>query len=193
MKRALDIAIALPLLILLSPVIVVLASAVRLTSGGPALYRATRVGQGGRTFDMFKLRTMRTTGGPAITSADDPRITPLGRLLRSTRVDELPQLWNVVRGDMSLVGPRPEDPRFVAYYSDAQRAVLSVRPGLAGLAQLAFHHEARLLDPADPAGSYVSRVLPRKLEMDLEYVRRNSLAGDLAILWRTLVVLFTGR
>ena len=193
MKRALDIAIALPLLMLLSPVVVVLALAVRVTSVGPAFYRATRVGQGGRTFSMFKLRTMHATEGPAITSADDPRVTRLGRLLRSTRMDELPQLWNVLRGDMSLVGPRPEDPRFVACYSDEQRAVLAVRPGLTGIAQLEFRDEAHLLDPADPTGSYVSRVLPRKLEMDLAYVRQHSFVGDVAILSRTLGTLLTGR
>ena len=186
MKRALDLAIAVLLLLALAPFMLALAIAVRLTSPGPAFHRATRAGRDGRPFTMLKLRTMRLGPGAAVTTRSDPRITPLGRILRRTRIDEVPQLWNVVRGDMSLVGPRPEDPRFAALYTTEQRAVLAVRPGITGAAQLAFRDEERLLDPSDPEGSYVREVLPRKIAMDLEYVRRRSLAGDLAIIARTM-------
>ena len=186
MKRALDLAVAVPLLVILSPVLVALAAAVRLTSRGPAFHRATRVGRDGRPFTMLKLRTMRAGPGAAITTRDDPRMTALGRALRRARLDELPQLMNVVRGEMSLVGPRPEDPRFVALYSEEQRAVLALRPGITGAAQLVFRDEAALLDPADPEGSYIRAVLPRKLAIDLEYARGRSLAGDLRIMGMTL-------
>ncbi|TMB77195.1 MAG: sugar transferase [Chloroflexi bacterium] len=186
MKRALDLAVAVPLLVILSPVLVALAAAVRLTSRGPAFHRATRVGRDGRPFTMLKLRTMRAGPGAAITTRDDPRMTTLGRALRRARLDELPQLFNVVRGEMSIVGPRPEDPRFVALYSEEQRAVLALRPGITGAAQLVFRDEAALLDPADPEGSYVRAVLPRKLAIDLEYARGRSLAGDLRIMGMTL-------
>jgi len=185
-KRALDLAVAVPLLVILSPVLVALAAAVRLTSRGPAFHRATRVGRDGRPFTMLKLRTMRAGPGAAITTRDDPRMTALGRALRRARLDELPQLFNVVRGEMSLVGPRPEDPRFVALYSEEQRAVLALRPGITGAAQLVFRDEAALLDPADPDGSYIRAVLPRKLAIDLEYARGRSLAGDLRIMGMTL-------
>jgi len=185
-KRALDLAVAVPLLVILSPVLVALAAAVRLTSRGPAFHRATRVGRDGRPFTMLKLRTMRAGPGAAITTRDDPRVTALGRALRRARLDELPQLFNVVRGEMSIVGPRPEDPRFVALYSEEQRAVLALRPGITGAAQLVFRDEAALLDPADPEGSYVRAVLPRKLAIDLEYARGRSLAGDLRIMGMTL-------
>ena len=186
MKRALDLAVAVPLLVILSPVLVALAAAVRLTSRGPAFHRATRVGRDGRPFTMLKLRTMRAGPGAAITTRDDPRMTALGRALRRARLDELPQLFNVVRGEMSIVGPRPEDPRFVALYSEEQRAVLALRPGITGAAQLVFRDEAALLDPADPEGSYIRAVLPRKLAIDLEYARGRSLAGDLRIMGMTL-------
>ena len=189
MNRATDLVIAIPLLVVLSPLLAALALAVRLTSRGPAFHRAQRAGLGGSPFTMYKLRTMRAGAsgeGPAITGASDPRVTRIGRALRSSRLDELPQLWNVVRGDMSIVGPRPEDPRFVAAYTAEQRRVLSVRPGITGAAQLAFRDEAALLDPADPDGSYARDVLPAKLAVDLEYVRRRSLARDLAIIARTI-------
>jgi len=185
-KRALDLAVAVPLLVILSPVLVALAAAVRLTSRGPAFHRATRVGRDGRPFTMLKLRTMRVGPGAGVATRDDPRVTALGRVLRRARLDELPQLLNVVRGEMSLVGPRPEDPRFVALYSEEQRAVLALRPGITGAAQLVFRDEAALLDPADPDGSYIRAVLPRKLAIDLEYARGRSLAGDLRIMGMTL-------
>lgn len=186
MKRALDLVAALALLVLLSPVLAVALVAVRLSLPGPALYRARRVGKDGREFDMFKLRTMSAGHGPRITAAGDPRITRVGRILRDARLDELPQLWNVLTGDMSLVGPRPEDPAIVARYSAEERAVLSVRPGVTGAAQLMFRHEERMLPADDPETAYVRDILPAKLRVDLQYVRSRSLWGDVGILARTL-------
>lgn len=186
MKRGFDLVVSLILLLLLSPLIAVLALAVAATSSGSPLHRARRVGRGGAEFTLFKLRTMREGTGPGVTSSADPRITRVGRLLRRTHLDELPQLWNVVRGDMSLVGPRPEDPRFVATYTAIERAVLAVRPGLTGPAQLAHRDEEQRLPAHDPEGAYVRDVLPGKLAIDLAYVRGRSFAGDLAILARTI-------
>jgi lipopolysaccharide/colanic/teichoic acid biosynthesis glycosyltransferase len=187
-KRAVDVMVSGLLFALLSPLIAVLAVLVRVTSPGPALHRARRVGQSGREFTMYKLRTMQRHGaaGPAITGRDDPRVTSLGRALRRTRLDELPQLWNVLRGDMSLVGPRPEDPRFVARYTPEQREVLSVRPGITGPAQLAYRDEERLLPTEEPEGTYLRDIMPAKLAIDLAYVRRRSVLGDLLILGRTI-------
>jgi lipopolysaccharide/colanic/teichoic acid biosynthesis glycosyltransferase len=188
-KRALDVAVSAVLLSVLSPLLALLAVLVRLTSPGPALHRARRVGRGGHEFTMYKLRTMRrdaASTGPGITGRGDARITSLGRALRRTRLDELPQLWNVLRGDMSLVGPRPEDPRFVARYTPEQRTVLSVRPGITGPAQLAYRDEERLLPAEATEDAYARDVLPAKLAIDLAYVRRPSLLRDLAVLARTL-------
>jgi lipopolysaccharide/colanic/teichoic acid biosynthesis glycosyltransferase len=192
MKRVLDVVLAAGLLIATSPLLAAAALAVRLSSPGPILHRATRVGLHGRPFTILKLRTMARDAavtGPGITAAGDRRVTPLGRLLRHSRLDELPQLWNVLRGDMSLVGPRPEDPRFVVLYTPEQRLVLSVRPGITGPSQLTFRHEQGLLANDDPEASYVREILPRKLSMDLDYVRGRGLGGDLRILVRTLAAL----
>src|SRR5262245_39812971 len=141
LRRMLDVTVAGALLIALSPLLAVLALLVRATSPGPALFRQTRIGRNGRPFVLLKLRTMCTDTrctGPAITAGADPRITPLGARLRRIKLDELPQLWNVLRGDMSLVGPRPELPSYVARYTAAERAVLRIRPGITDPASLAW-------------------------------------------------------
>jgi lipopolysaccharide/colanic/teichoic acid biosynthesis glycosyltransferase len=192
-KRLFDLAVASVLLVLTSPVLLAATIALRATSGPPVLYRARRSGKDGREFVMYKLRTMRPGAGPSITATGDPRITRLGSVLRRTRLDELPQLWNVIRGDMSLVGPRPEDPRFVALYTPEQRAVLSVAPGLTGPAQLEFRREEEMLPSADPETAYIRDVLPRKLDIDLAYVRGRSFRGDLGILARTAAAIFGAR
>ena len=187
-KRAIDLAVSAVLLVLTSPLWVVVAAAIRLTSSGPVLHRAARIGKDGVPFTILKFRTMRVAEGPAITSAGDTRITPVGRLLRRLKIDELPQLINVIRGDMSLVGPRPEDPRYVASYTEEQRRVLSLRPGLTSPAALAYRDEERLLGAvADAQTEYVERIMPAKLAMDLEYVARRSLALDVSVLVRTAV------
>jgi lipopolysaccharide/colanic/teichoic acid biosynthesis glycosyltransferase len=175
--------------VILVPFSGVVAAAVRVDSPGPILHRARRVGQGGRLFTIFKFRTMVSdaASGSPITRANDPRITHIGRVLRRWKLDELPQIWNVVRGDMSFVGPRPEDPRFVLGYTSEQRAVLSVRPGITGPSQLVFREEERLLDTDDPETTYVRDILPRKLLIDLEYARRHNLIDDMRILVLTLL------
>lgn len=191
-KRTLDLAVCLLLLPVAVPAMVAIAAAVLVTSGRPVLYRAMRLGRGGQVFTMLKFRTMSTgVTGPAITRADDPRVTPIGRPLRRTKLDELPSLFNVLRGEMSLVGPRPEDPRYLPYYSAEERQVLSVPPGITGPTALRFRDEEQLLCglPLEQLeGSYASVHLHEKLRMDLAYIRGRSLAADLVILGRTALV-----
>jgi len=190
MKRLFDLAVSAAGLVLTSPIVLAAAIAVKVESPGPAIYSGTRVGKDGRTFRILKLRTMRTqTSGPDVTAADDPRITSVGRLLRRTKIDELPQLLNVLKGDMSLVGPRPEDPKYVAQYTPEQRSVLAVRPGITGPTVLAFIDEEELLRGGDPDSLYVTRVMPQKLAEDLKYVETASFAGDLSLLGKTLLAL----
>jgi lipopolysaccharide/colanic/teichoic acid biosynthesis glycosyltransferase len=177
-------AIAGVTLVVLAPAIAVLAVAVRIGSPGPSFYGAARIGRGGATFTLWKLRTMRWSPGaigPAITGGNDRRITRLGAVLRRTRLDELPQLWNVVRGEMRLVGPRPEDPRFVDLDDPGVAELLELRPGITGLAQLAFANEATALGDRDPEATYRQVVVPRKLLVDRAYLRHRSAALDLRI------------
>jgi lipopolysaccharide/colanic/teichoic acid biosynthesis glycosyltransferase len=175
--------------ILLLPATVVMAVAVRLESPGPALFRAKRVGFGGAPFDCLKLRTMRTDGGggPAVTVSNDRRVTRVGSLLRRFRLDELPQLWNVARGEMLLVGPRPEDPRFVDLSDPLHRQVFMAMPGITGAAQLAYLNEKELLDGDDPESRYRKQILPRKLELDAAYLRRRSPNLDAWIIAQTIL------
>jgi lipopolysaccharide/colanic/teichoic acid biosynthesis glycosyltransferase len=186
MKRLFDVAVSAAGLVMTSPVVLIAALAVKLESPGPAFYSGPRVGKDGRTFRLLKLRTMRQqAAGPAVTAGDDPRITPVGRLLRRTKIDELPQLFNVLRGDMSLVGPRPEDPKYVAMYSPEQRRVLTVRPGITGPTVLAFINEEELLRGGDAESLYVTNVMPQKLAADLQYVQSATFAQDFSILAKT--------
>lgn len=190
-KRAFDLALALLGLLLLAPLLLLIALAIRLDSPGPALFRQERVGRHGTPFRIHKFRTMVADAparGPAITVGDDARITRVGRWLRARRLDELPQLIDVLVGDMSLVGPRPEVPRYVALYPAALReAVLSVRPGLTDPASLAHLDEAeRLARAADPEHEYVHVLLPAKLEHAAAYARQASLASDMCVIARTL-------
>lgn len=188
MKRAFDLVASAAGLVMASPIIVAAALAVKLESPGPAFYSGPRAGLDGRPFRIHKLRTMRTGhAGPAVTAGDDPRITRVGRFLRRTKVDELPQLLNVLKGDMSLVGPRPEDPKYVALYTPEQRAVLTVRPGVTGLTVLQYIDEEELLRGGDPESTYVTKVMPLKLAVDLRYVRAASFTGDLKILGETFL------
>jgi len=191
-KRALDLVISIPGLLLLSPLLLILALWVKLDSRGPVLYRGKRVGKDGRPFHMYKFRTMvlgAEKRGPAVTYRDDPRITRAGRFLRRTKLDELPQLLNVLRGEMSLVGPRPEDPSYVGFYTPEQRLVLSVKPGITGPTQLEYRDEASMLQGEGVDEEYVSRLMPEKLKLDLEYVHTRSLLLDLKVLWRTATTL----
>jgi lipopolysaccharide/colanic/teichoic acid biosynthesis glycosyltransferase len=187
LKRAMDFAVAAVLLVLASPLIAVLALAIKLDSPGPVFYRCRRVGLRGRTLNMFKFRKMHNgASGPALSSPDDVRFTRLGSFLARTKLDELPQLWNVLKGEMSLVGPRPEDPAFVEMNQDDYSTILKVRPGITGLSQLAFASETDILDADDRLGHYTGRILPQKIGMDRLYATRGSVGMDLKILWWTL-------
>ena len=188
MKRSFDFATALVGLVITSPIVLVSAIAVKLDSGGPAFFSGPRVGLDGVVFKMHKLRTMRTgadKAGPAVTSGDDPRVTRVGRFLRQTKIDELPQLFNVVRGDMSLVGPRPEHPDYVARYTPEQRRLLAVRPGITGPATLAFIDEEKMLSGGRGEAAYIDEVMPQKLALELRYVEKASFGSDLGILLKT--------
>jgi lipopolysaccharide/colanic/teichoic acid biosynthesis glycosyltransferase len=179
--------LALALLVLVSPVMLAVALLVRLSSPGPIFFRQERVGQGGRRFRIYKFRTMRlNSGGPQVTGRTDPRITPVGARLRHWKLDEMPQLINVVKGEMALVGPRPEVPRYVAHYTPEQRGVLSVPPGITGVVQLKYRHEEELLrDAADPEALYLTEIMPAKLALDLEYIRHRSAWVDLRLIAAT--------
>jgi lipopolysaccharide/colanic/teichoic acid biosynthesis glycosyltransferase len=190
-KRGLDVAVAGVLLLLLAPLVLALAVAIKLDSPGEVFYRCRRVGRDGREFGMMKFRKMRNDAtGVKLTAADDARFTRIGRFLASSKLDEIPQLWNVLRGTMSLVGPRPEDPAFVAEQRVAYRTILTVRPGVTGLTQLAFARESEILDPDDRVAHYVTRLLPQKAKLDCLYVARRTVWMDLRILlWTTVAVL----
>ncbi|MBM2841919.1 MAG: hypothetical protein HW412_2447 [Bacteroidetes bacterium] len=189
MGRLLDTVISLIGLILLSPVLSVVALFVKMHDGGPVMYRAKRVGIRGAIFDLYKFRTMAPNAnkmGGGITVLGDKRVTPIGRFLRKYKLDELPQLFNVLKGDMSFVGPRPEDPRYVELYTPEQREVLSVPPGITSPASLHFRNEEALLSGGDWESKYIEQILPRKLAMELEYFPSRSLGGDVRIIIRTL-------
>lgn len=189
-----DVIVAAAALVLLAPLIALAALWVKVDSPGPALFRQERVGRGGQLFRIHKLRTMHTDAairGPGVTAQHDARITRAGHWLRRYRVDELPQLIDVLRGHMSLVGPRPELPRFVAQYPAGLREqVLSVRPGITDPASLEFLDEASVIDGAvDPERAYVEQILPRKLQQQAAYAQRATLVSDVRVLGRTLRVL----
>lgn len=196
-KRMLDLVLCTVTLPLSVPLLGLAAVLVKLGGPGPVFYRARRVGRGGVEFDMFKFRTMTPDcDGLRVTSSGDSRVTRVGAWLRASKLDELPQIFNVIRGEMSLVGPRPEDPLYVASYTPEQRLVLSVRPGMANSAFLRFGHEQKYLErvaPDDLDRFYRAELLPQTLDLELRYVRGWSLVGDLRILVRTLAGLLPGR
>jgi lipopolysaccharide/colanic/teichoic acid biosynthesis glycosyltransferase len=191
LKRTLDIAVASTLLLVLTPVIAAVALAIKLDSPGPLFYRARRVGYRGQDLGMMKFRKMHeSASGPALTLSDDSRLTRVGRFLAVSKLDEMPQLWNVVKGEMSLVGPRPEDHSFVELHEDVYDTITAVRPGITGLSQLAFAEESRILDPSDRLGHYVERLLPQKTKMDELYASHRNIRMDIRILlWTVAAVL----
>lgn len=194
LKRTTDIVVSASLLLLLSPVIAVLAIAIKLDSRGPVFYRCRRVGRYGSELQMLKFRKMHDgAGGPALASAQDDRFTRLGSFLARTKLDEVPQLWNVLRGHMSLVGPRPEDPGFIALHRADYEWILSVRPGITGYCQLAFARESEILDSNDREKHYVERILPQKVRLDCLYASRQSFVLDLRILWWTAMAVLLSR
>ncbi|MDO4796149.1 MAG: sugar transferase [Brachymonas sp.] len=193
LKRAFDVAASAVGLLLLSPLLLVLALWVKLDSPGPVFFRQERVGRQGRLFRIYKFRSMRADhAGPPITVGDDARITRSGRFIRACKFDELPQLINVLLGDMSLVGPRPEVPRYVALYpADVRDEVLSVRPGITDWASVQYRSESALLAASsDPQATYIHVILPAKLALCQRYVRERSLGLDLRIIAQTLGILF---
>jgi lipopolysaccharide/colanic/teichoic acid biosynthesis glycosyltransferase len=190
-KRLFDVVCAAAGLVASAPIIALAAVGIKLTDPGPVLYRARRVGYLGRQFTMFKLRTMRSgvsDTGPVITGHGDDRISAIGKILRKTKIDELPQLFNVLRGDMAIVGPRPEDPAIVQeHYTTPDLETLGVRPGLASPGALyQFTSAERLLKADDPETHYVDKLLKTKLALDRVYIRRASLRSDLKIIGRTM-------
>lgn len=190
MKRAFDIVCSLAGLIMLAPVLLALAWAIRREDGGPVFYRGERIGLGGRPFRIFKFRTMVVDAeklGGSSTSEDDPRITRVGAFLRARKLDELPQLLNVFIGDMSLVGPRPQVRWAVDLYSPEERLVLSVRPGITDPASLRFSNEGELLRGSlDPDLEYMEKIHPEKMRLSLEYIRQQSLWLDMKLILQTL-------
>jgi len=190
-KRALDVALAAPGLCLAAPFMLVIAICIRLTSPGPAIHRAVRSGQHGAPFTLYKFRSMRTnSSGARITTAGDDRVTGIGKLLRATKLDELPQLVNVLRGDMSVVGPRPEDPTYVSLYTEAQREILNWKPGLTSLASIEYRHEEEILSAASDLDAAYAEIMNAKIQLDLAYFSVSSAHSDLAVIFKTVRVLF---
>lgn len=190
MKRAFDLSVALGSFVVLSPLLLTIAAVIKLDDGGPVFYRGVRIGRGEVPFRIFKFRTMVVNaariGGPS-TSDDDPRITKPGSWLRRWKLDELPQVLNVIRGEMSFVGPRPEVPQEVALYDADERALLSVRPGITDWASIRFRNEGAMLrGAADPHETYRRVIRPEKMRLALDYVRTASFGTDLRILLATL-------
>ena len=194
MKRAMDVVLAGFGLLVLSPLLAVIAVAIKLDSHGPVLFKHVRLGRGFRTIQVFKFRTMAwPPQGPELTGGQDQRITRIGRVLRRTKLDEVPQLANVLTGDMSLVGPRPEVPRYVSMFRTDYEEILKVRPGVTGPAALKYRNESELLKAApDPEVLYLSSILPDKIELDKAYVGDRSLLFDIRLLARTVTEVVGG-
>lgn len=195
-KRFFDATFAFFLLVLAAPLILVIALVLKISSPGPVLFRQTRVGQNGRPFTMLKFRSMRTNTGRQtnLTPHGDQRITPVGRILRKTKLDELPQLYNVVCGDMSMVGPRPDMPEYIATLKPRLQLALLLKPGITSLASLKFRDEEIVLAQvrSDQLQTfYIETQLPRKLDLELNYARTASLGSDLKLILRTVGVLFS--
>lgn len=191
-KRTFDVMVSAIGLAILSPLFLVIAVAIKLNSPGPVFYRGLRAGQYGHPFRIYKFRTMVVGAnriGPGITPAKDDRVTSIGRVLRRFKLDEFPQLLNVLKGEMSLVGPRPEDPRYVALYTPEQREILNYRPGITSPASIKYRNEEGMLIEHDWETRYLNEILPVKLALDLEYVRSQSFLTDIAVIMRTLLTL----
>ena len=176
-------------LFLLSPVFLFIGLAVKFQDGGPVFYRSMRVGMGGKLFAIYKFRSMvqgADRAGGGLTVRGDRRVTGVGRVLRAYKLDELPQLFNVVKGDMSLVGARPENPEYVAKYNPEQRAILRFRPGITSPASLEYRNEEELLAGGDTETLYLEKILPHKLSIDLAYLSRRTVRSDLMVILQTI-------
>jgi len=192
LPRLFDVAVSCLGLLVLAPIVLLIAVAVKLASRGPVLFRQVRVGRGGPTFELLKFRSMRVgESGPEITAAGDSRVTGIGRSLRRSKLDELPGLWNVVRGDMALVGPRPEVPAYVDLDDPSWRSVLSVRPGLTDPVTVALRNEEELLASVEEPEVFYKRVLqPYKLAAYERYLSERTTWSDLKVLWQTFMAVF---
>jgi len=190
LKRAFDVIASAAALLVLSPLLVALVLLIRWHDGGPAFYRAVRVGRNGTRFEMVKFRSMVIDAdrrGASSTPDDDPRMTPLGRWMRRFKVDELPQFWNVLRGDMSIVGPRPQVAWAVERYTPAEQVVLTIRPGITDPASLRFANEGEILrGHPDPDAAYFELIHPEKMRLSIDYVKHQSFVGDLRIIAATV-------
>jgi lipopolysaccharide/colanic/teichoic acid biosynthesis glycosyltransferase len=196
MKRLLDITVSAVGLAVTSPLLLTLAIMIKRDSKGPVFYRGERVGRLGKPFRIYKFRTMAADaeklGGPS-TAADDPRLTKSAGFLKKYQLDELPQLINVLRGEMSLVGPRPEVKMYVNMFSKEEKAILSVRPGMTDYASLWNFHEGELLQGStDPEKTYMEKIRPEKIKLQLKYVRERSFWVDLKIIFKTVMKVFSG-
>ncbi len=189
-KRIFDLSFALVGIIILLPLFLIMGALIKLDSPGPVFFRQIRIGQFGQEFRIYKFRSMVANAealGKQITVAKDQRITRVGRFLRKSKLDELPQLFNVLKGEMSLVGPRPEVPKYVALYMAEQRQVLKVRPGITDLASIEFRNENELLGSThSPEDLYIQEIMPKKLELNMKYIAQASLGFDLLIIFQTL-------
>jgi lipopolysaccharide/colanic/teichoic acid biosynthesis glycosyltransferase len=188
-QRFVDFLAATAGLLVLSPLLLVISLSVKLHDGGPIFYNSKRVGKGGKLFFIHKFRSMvqnADTMGFGVTTKGDRRVTPIGRMLRRYKLDELPQLLNVLKGDMSFVGARPEDPRFVSHYTSEQRRILEYRPGITSPASLKFKNEEELLSGENAEQLYVEKLLPQKLSIDLEYQGHRTVLSDLRLIFQTI-------
>ena len=192
-KRLFDIIFSFLFFVLLSPVMLVIVFLIAIDSKGPPFFNQVRVGKDGKEFVLHKFRTMKqVSDGPQITVGDDQRITRVGKPLRKFKLDELPQLLNILKGDMSFIGPRPEVPKYVAMYSEEQKKVLRLRPGLSDPASLAYFNEAHLLaESKDPEKFYIEEIMPAKLELNLKYIQERSFFYDLGLIFKTIGKIFT--
>lgn len=189
LKRVFDVIVSTFALIVLSPLLATIALTVKLTSEGPILYAAPRVGMSGKAIKVYKFRTMVMNAdkiGGSVTIKNDPRVTPIGRLLRKYKLDELAQLFNVWNGTMSFVGPRPEHPYYVGMYTAEQKEILRVRPGITSPASLRYRNEEELLSGKDTESYYVTTLMPEKLAIDIEYIQTSNLYTDILIILKTL-------
>ena len=189
MPRFLEFFISLSGLIIFSPFIFLMAILIHIEAKGPIFYKARRVGRVGKSFIMWKFRSMTVDAdrkGPTITTHKDARITSMGAFLRKTKLDELPQLINVLKGDMKFVGPRPEDPSIVQKYSESQKKILQYRPGITSPASIAFRSEEELIPPEKWEAVYLKEILPKKLELDLLYIEKATMWSDIKIILKTI-------
>ncbi len=192
-KRTFDIIVSTSVLLIFSPLFLLGCILAKVQSSGPVFYKAKRIGLGGRMFVLFKFRTMIENAdkiGIGLTTHKDSRVTSIGRFLRYTKLDELPNFINVIKGDMSLIGPRPESPDYVKYYTETQKQVLLVKPGITGPSQIANRNEEeKLASQPDPETYYITELMPKKLAIDLQYVASQSFISDIKWLLKTLWVL----